>query len=223
MNSQPACVSCQDVISCSDSPLSVTGNVIGILTFVGAFLVTVQVYFNSMRNAERNIHEMTETLHSRIGEVRHLEKKVKGSRAEIDDAHRERIESALNQVHEPMESVYRLLERIDEGRYDGKRRLWLRAQFILREDLIKEGLEKSEKAMGLLREAANDVLTSVESEPTRHEIAFRDDILRQLAQMRTEIWGLKESNANKLGEVRDLLRDFIGQRPSTGPEAERAT
>ena len=51
-------------LSCDDSPLIVTGNIIGILTFDGAIFISMQFYANSTRNADRNLREMGATLES---------------------------------------------------------------------------------------------------------------------------------------------------------------
>lgn len=73
----PTCFPRQDPQSCRDSALSVTGNVIGILTFAGAVLISVQVYINSIRNAEGNLKEATETFRSRVEDVRSLQDKLR--------------------------------------------------------------------------------------------------------------------------------------------------
>jgi len=55
--STPAYVSCQESLSCGENPLSVTGNIIGILTFIRALMLSIQVYVYSMKNADRKIFE----------------------------------------------------------------------------------------------------------------------------------------------------------------------
>ena len=156
--STPACTACQDVLSCGDSPLSITGNVIGILTFAAALLISIQVYVNSMRNADRNILELTETFRSRVDEVRYLDDKLQRRRTGLNDELAQRVSYAMQQAEVPFGEAGALLRRLDGSRYDGSRRLWARAQFVLREDLLKQGLQKTENAMGTLREIANEAL-----------------------------------------------------------------
>jgi hypothetical protein len=138
-----ACVSCQDFLSCNDSPLSVTGNVIGILTFASAILIGMQVYVNAMRNAERNMFEMTDTFRTRLDEAQRLAHKLQ---EQNDLNNREQdglVYGALRRVSDELGRAGNLLDRLEPSRYDGRKRLWARAQFILREDMIKEGLEKT--------------------------------------------------------------------------------
>jgi hypothetical protein len=154
----PSCVSCQERLSCGDSPLSITGNVIGILTFASAILISIQVYYNSMRNADGNIFEMTNTLQSRVEEAQILFRKLQQVDS-INENQRQRLEVAFRQVKDSLVRASDLLERLRTDTYDGKRRLWIRAQFVARKNLIKEGIEKTAKAMKTLREVSNDLLS----------------------------------------------------------------
>ncbi|KAH6718537.1 hypothetical protein BKA61DRAFT_670957 [Leptodontidium sp. MPI-SDFR-AT-0119] len=142
--STPVCVSCQENLSCSDSPLSVTANIIGILTFAGALMISAQVYFNSMRNAERNITEMVSTLQSKYADFQRLDLK---------------LQTEMQRSH-------------------------LRAKFLQREEMIKSAMAKTETGMATLREIANDVFSSVAPEPTEHEVLFRSEVIRTLAELR---------------------------------------
>ena len=154
------CVSCQDVLSCEDSPLSVTGNIIGILTFAGALMISIQVYVNAMMNADRNMFEITNTFRSRVDEVESLKHKLQENSGRIDGHLIQRVEIALDRVRDLLSQAYALLERVDNRSYGGKRRLWFRAKFVLRADLVKEGLEKTAMAMDSLREVASDVFST---------------------------------------------------------------
>lgn len=60
--SSPTCVSCQDRLNCSDSPLSITGNIIGILTFAYATLATVVYYLVAISNSDRDLNRLRDTL-----------------------------------------------------------------------------------------------------------------------------------------------------------------
>lgn len=46
--------SCQPVLSCADSPLSITGNVVGILTLAYAIIITVLYRLQELRNADQD-------------------------------------------------------------------------------------------------------------------------------------------------------------------------
>jgi hypothetical protein len=62
----------QVVLSFKDSPLSTTGNVLGILTFAAAIYVSVLVYVNSMRSASKRLRDMVEGLELLYREAEHL-------------------------------------------------------------------------------------------------------------------------------------------------------
>lgn len=51
-------------------------------------------------------------------------------------------------------------------------------------------------------------------EPTDHEMKFRNNLLRELSELRIEMNNLKEANGKIMHEVRDLIRDSISQSPS---------
>ncbi|PVH76333.1 hypothetical protein DL98DRAFT_657554 [Cadophora sp. DSE1049] len=179
--STPNCVSCQERLSCDDSLLSVTGNIIGILTFAGALFISIQVYAHSMRNAEWTLREMRATLESRYEEVEHLMRKLEAQdRHHIEENLRRRLVIALDQARGPLHAIGTLLQELDSRNYDGGKKLWLRAKFIQREEMIKDGLAKTESAIGTLG-----------PEPTEHELAFRCDIMQQLAGVSSELQGIR--------------------------------
>ncbi len=45
------CTPCENIGVCNDSPLSITGNVVGILTFINAIPVTVAIYTSRLKSA----------------------------------------------------------------------------------------------------------------------------------------------------------------------------
>ncbi|KAF8847882.1 hypothetical protein BDZ45DRAFT_754427 [Acephala macrosclerotiorum] len=210
------CVSCQDVLSCGDSPLSITGNVIGILTFVGAILISTQVYLNSIRNADRNIFEMTNKLQSRMDEAMHLRRRLLGLEDKLggNAGLAARLYVAIDRVQDPLGQADALLGRLNIGRYD-KIKLLTRTKFVFREELIKQGLEKTEKAMETLREVANDVFSQVASPLDDHLLEFRTEVLKELGQMKNEIKALKEVSPPVGHEVAfqsEVLQDQVEMR-----------
>lgn len=117
--STPVCVSCQENLSCSDSPLSVTANIIGILTFAGALMISAQVYFNSMRNAERNITEMVSTLQSKYADFQRLDLKLQNGmqRSHVDDPLQHRVAVTLSGAYNSLDETKELLRRLKPGFY----------------------------------------------------------------------------------------------------------
>ncbi|KAL5325195.1 hypothetical protein ACEPPN_006319 [Leptodophora sp. 'Broadleaf-Isolate-01'] len=176
--STPVCVSCQENLSCSDSPLSVTANIIGILTFAGALMISAQVYFNSMRNAERNITEMVSTLQSKYADFQRLDLKLQNGmqRSHVDDPLQHRVA--------------------------------LRAKFLQREEMIKSAMAKTETGMATLREIANDVFSSVAPEPTEHEVLFRSEVIRILAELRfpNRLPASRNGGLPEYGEIHNQTR-----------------
>ena len=61
-------------LSCNDSPLSITGNIIGILTFIYAVGLGLRYYTNLVRNAMDDIYVLIDTLQRSWGEIQELEK-----------------------------------------------------------------------------------------------------------------------------------------------------
>ncbi|KAI0384270.1 hypothetical protein F5Y04DRAFT_249405 [Hypomontagnella monticulosa] len=195
--SAPNCVSCEGVLSCEDSPLSVTGNIVGILTFVSAILISAQVYFNSMRNADRNIRDLMATFESRYDELVRLERKLRSSH--IDGSSSGKFHHTLDGVCATIYEAKALLGQLCDEWSSRRRRMLTRAKFVLREDIIREGMEKTETGIEILRGLADDVPT--EATPEMKEI------LQTLAEMKDEIKSIKVENSQVLQEVRELLRE----------------
>jgi hypothetical protein len=52
----------------------------------------------------------------------------------------------------------KFFEQLKMKRYDGGKQMWARARFVLRLDMIKDGLDKTEQAMVSLKELTADTL-----------------------------------------------------------------
>jgi hypothetical protein len=157
--STPGCVSCKENLSCGDSPLSITGNVIGILTFVSAIIIALQVYIDSMRNAESKLKDMEDTLRLHYDKVNSLVTKLRVQSMNVDNDLQTRLMLTLGRIQVPLMTASDLLEEVTSFQHRGKSRVWRRAKFIIREDLIKEGIAKIEKAMQPVNEVANEVFS----------------------------------------------------------------
>jgi hypothetical protein len=155
--STPVCVSCKENLSCGDSPLSITGNVIGILTFVSAIIIALQVYVDSMRNAESKLKEMEDTLRLQYDKVNSLVTKLRVQSKNLDDDLKTRLMLALGRVQQPLVRASDLLGEVTDIQHQRKNRVWRRAKFIIREDMIKEGIEKIDKAMQPMNEVASEI------------------------------------------------------------------
>ncbi|KAL6241243.1 hypothetical protein RBB50_011922 [Rhinocladiella similis] len=132
------------------------------MTFASAIAISIQVYVSSMRNAGRNIFEMTETFRTRLEEAQYLSKKLAGQESRFNEQLKQRVQTALERAAVPFGDAHVLLGQLDANRYDGKDRLWARAKFVLREDLLMQGMEKTESAMAALREVTNEALLDLQ-------------------------------------------------------------
>ncbi|CZR59431.1 uncharacterized protein PAC_09323 [Phialocephala subalpina] len=120
----------------------------------------------------------------------------------------------MQRVREPLREADDLLRRLNIGRYD-ENKLLTRTKFVFREELIKQGLEKTEKAMGTLREVANDVFSEVSSPLDDHLLEFRDQVMQELVQMKNEIKTLKDATEPADHEVAfqsEVLQDLVEMR-----------
>jgi hypothetical protein len=153
------------VLSCKDSPLSTTSNVLGILTFAAAACVSVLLYVDSIRSANKRFKDMVEGLELRYREADHVRGKLEagqrivryGRPSQVDH---QRIEMALGRTMEPLREAMNVLEQL---RGHGLRRRGTmdfqgRVRFVMKEDAVQDLLSRVEKAVEVLREVANDVL-----------------------------------------------------------------
>ena len=92
----------QEILFGRDSPLSVTGNVIGILIFVSTRMIYIQVHVNSVRNADRRSFEMANTLRGRIDEVEHFKSRLQEKSSGIDKDRTKKLGMAIHQAELPM-------------------------------------------------------------------------------------------------------------------------
>ena len=119
-------------------------------------MISIQVYTNSMRNADRKIFEMTEAFRSQLDEVQYQYGKLQRQESCLNEEFAQRVSNVLHRAEMPLTEAVALLHKLDINRHDGRARLWARAKFVLSEDLLKQGLEKAEDAMAMLREVANE-------------------------------------------------------------------
>ncbi|PSN66688.1 hypothetical protein BS50DRAFT_676436 [Corynespora cassiicola Philippines] len=188
------CVSCEKRLSCDDSPLSITSSIIGILTFVGTIEISIQVYFNSIKKAKRDMCHMRDAFQSRMREVRMLimviERKFEQALRTSNETSTPLYDGARSRLIE----AENLLQQLNSRQWLGKNRLWIRAKFVMRDNLIKKGLEILNVAVKEMRELAYSNLSGITIEPKDHEVTFRNAVMQQLAEIKHEMKSLKETN-----------------------------
>ncbi|KIN05379.1 hypothetical protein OIDMADRAFT_177567 [Oidiodendron maius Zn] len=149
--SLPACVSCQERLSCADSALSITGNVIGILTFVGAAIISIQVYLNSIRNATQEIFIMMHRLQSRIAEVQQLQYLLEIEN-DVDRTLKEMLAFDIQRASKVLVESNDLLNRVTRSGINGKRTRFLTGvKFIYRADDLKRYTGELDDALDMIR------------------------------------------------------------------------
>ncbi|KAF2664600.1 hypothetical protein BT63DRAFT_93482 [Microthyrium microscopicum] len=118
--STPVCVSCRENLSCSDSPLSVTGNIIGILTFAGALVISIQVYYNSMINANRNTLEMIADFRAQIRKLIRLQTQTETQIEQMNDDQKNRLLDAFIQCEDSRTKAGHYLVVLGKSRVTGQ-------------------------------------------------------------------------------------------------------
>ncbi|KAG4436212.1 hypothetical protein IFR05_008308 [Cadophora sp. M221] len=128
--------------------------------------------------------EMMTILEVKYAEVQRLALKLQTEmqRGHVDDALRNRATATFGEAYDSLKQVKRLLERLRPGLYHSGNRLWFRAKFLQREEMIKSAMATTETGITSLREIANDVFSSVAPEPTVHEVWFRT-VYRQITNL----------------------------------------
>lgn len=153
----PACVSCQERLSCADSPLSITGNVIGILTFVGAAIISLQIYLNSLRNANEEIYIMSRRLESKIAEVQHLQNLLRIEN-EISEVLKEMLAPSVKRAGAVLKESENLLLQIRRGTGDKRGRFLTSAKFVYLADDLKKCIGEADEVLGIVRGATTGAL-----------------------------------------------------------------
>jgi hypothetical protein len=154
----PACVSCQERLSCTDSALSITGNVIGILTFVGAAIISIQVYLNSIRNATWEISIMSRRLESRIAEVQHLQNLLEIEN-DIGGTLKKMLAFDVQRAGQVLAESEHLLVEVSRSGTKGKRNRFLTsAKFVYMADDLKRCIGEADDILDMIRGAATAAL-----------------------------------------------------------------
>ena len=155
------CISCQERLFCADSALSITGNVIGILTFVGAAMISIQIYLSSMRNAKWDIHLMSRRLELRLAEVQHLQDLLDDNSGVIC----EMLSPGLQKANATLKDLEHRLLQIDRGSGEKRGRYLKSTRFVYAVDHLKKCIEEADEAMGITRgQVVRALLRSVASD-----------------------------------------------------------
>ena len=148
---------CVPSLSCEDSSLSISANIIGIITFAYAWAVGLG-FLTRFRNSTGEARSLSESLTSSMREIQLLEPFIKKLETKSHDPHARALSSELSL------SAIEALDRLNELEDSLGKRQWLRGEwqvgngrlrsrtnFVLKqEDLIQMTAEK-DRAMGRMR------------------------------------------------------------------------
>ncbi|SMR61936.1 unnamed protein product [Zymoseptoria tritici ST99CH_1E4] len=187
--SAPACTSCQDVLHCNDSPLSITANIIGTLTFVAAIVISFQLYLKLIKDAPQGMMEKLDELRTLGDEGQYLFDKLARRQTqlrELDGPLRDRVETALKRTEGAFRDAMKMVLPPDVlyGPKSTRQKLWHRARYALSSDEIGKRVEKAALAMATLKEVAKDALP--DGAPDL-ETTFRKAVSQQLSDIKAEL------------------------------------
>lgn len=151
-------------LACSDSPLSIAGNISGILTFGFALIVGIQIRANALRNAKYEMLEMKSRLESRARDVYALQAKVINAIEKHDQLHalepylKSHLRNLMSEMRKPMLEAQSLLSRVYQERSSTWYRVVYSTRFIVEKTSIQQSLDQLDYRVSNLREAASDAL-----------------------------------------------------------------
>jgi hypothetical protein len=156
-------------LSCQDSGLSITGNVIGILTLAYALAAGFYLYYNSFKNAKRELYDLENILEARYHEASHLESMlIPLTHTHTGGPHYQQVyriqeasERSKDFLNEARELLYRLHSR--RGAPSTRSRVFIAGRFIASKEKMVAMVGEAEKALVDLREAVNQVNSMYES------------------------------------------------------------
>jgi len=140
------------VPNCIDSQLSITANVIGILTFIGAVITAYLVASFQALSIGRELQEFCEDFESTAGQLSSCYKTLRSS--ELDElADRDTLENLMQLLHRARDQLKEMdkgIERIGIRRQYSK---WKRLRTMVAGTALRDELNKSlKKAQQLLSE-----------------------------------------------------------------------
>jgi hypothetical protein len=166
------CVSCQEQLSCGDSPLSVTGNVIGILTFAYAILGTVIYYIGAISNSQRYLNRLRDDLNdlrlnavkidTRVGKMITDTASLEPSDREALQQRRSRLQNAMSQkVFNSLRKqlTWANIRRDENEETTGWYRRWRqRVNYVASEENVRKQLQELKECISALEHEETEIL-----------------------------------------------------------------
>jgi hypothetical protein len=150
-------MSSEEILTCADSPLTRTSNVLQIPLFILALLFTIQFFYISLHTIEHHtsstIDNLISSLETQVSSVRALATKLQSRRSQIHGRPvvEEQLNTAMQRVQGPLQDSEAMVESLREKR--GRKRRCLRVargRSGTGEDAIRGSLERMREAMWVL-------------------------------------------------------------------------
>ncbi len=168
----------QAVLSCDDSGLSMTGNIVGIFTFAAALYVAPSIRVELFRRSHQRYTDLIADVSSSLRKLMHTYSRIHHHlEATASDTARteERmaIQSKINDIYHMPGNAGGLLQKLITPVLSTEYGTWStwindllgRVRFVLREHELQDIREKARRAVETLNEVAADVLVKYISTP----------------------------------------------------------
>lgn len=144
---------------CGDSPLSVTGNVIGVLTFIVSILLSARVYYSAVRGSVRNLRRVHMDFQQQRSEFERLESKLARRIKSMDDtnSNKKDIERTIQKAKKDLGAAEKGFYKWDENLTNGLSRWIARVRYLWNEAALRECVERIGYTMATLKDIAADI------------------------------------------------------------------
>lgn len=130
---------------CQDSPLSITGNVVGVLTFVYVLVIGAFLRLSAIKNAARELDILELEGEFLVRDFERIESKYKSR--EVSSVERySQIEVVQQSYRTEIESLNKIQEKLksrSSGVYHGWKRLVFGFRYLILRDQMKEGIQRT--------------------------------------------------------------------------------
>lgn len=146
--------------SCSDSPLSITANITGILTFIYAVAVGLLFFYKSARESPRQLEALTRSLHSSYSEMEDFARSLSGIGSRLYGPEARSfttdIETIKTRIADQMESLLEMTEKIDLTYHVSRGKQWRsRVRFVAIQEEFQKKVAEKDRLMDEIRRIQN--------------------------------------------------------------------
>src|SRR6266536_1035600 len=147
----PQCIPCEQILSCNDNPLAITGSVITFLTFAYAIATTLYIYMSRLKASEHEIDKLIISAKSNynrlklIGPVQNFE----ASGLKIDPTLKDLLNTRMGEVQRAFVDLEGALSwALGDGLPMNRRHLWKQSgRFVLTQSQMKAKVMRAENGV----------------------------------------------------------------------------